>query len=120
MFHKHRRWAITQTESPEDLAHKLTEHTWTCCTGYELQDYLFLNDATSADGAQEYAIVKKDDGNRRPVQVESITMSWCTYYKALRYIREAIAGEYDRSQFAHPVPVSWEPIEQHERCHLCA
>ena len=120
MFHKHRFWAITQVESAEELAEKLTEHTWTSCTGFELSGYLFLNDSTSADGAQEYAIIKEDLGDGTPRQIESVTFSWMNEGKALPYIRDVIAGKDDRSAFVHPVPVSWEPIEQHGRCPLCA
>lgn len=119
MLHKDRRWAIAQAESAEELASKLTERTWTLCTGFELNEYLFLNDATHEDGAGEYAVVKKDGGNRESLQIESITMSWCTYAQALDHIRKTISGQYDTSDFTHAVPISWEPVEQHGRCHLC-
>lgn len=120
MFHEHRRWAIIKVESDDELAEKLAKYAWTRCTGFELSGYLFLNDATGADGAQEFAVVEIDGDDGQPLQLETITTSWCNKEKALGYIRDAIAGRYDRTEFAHPVPVSWEPIERHGRCHLCA
>ena len=55
----------------------------------------------------------------KPVQVESITMSWCTYDKALEYIQETLRGEYDHAAFAREVNPAIETPEQHGRCHLC-
>jgi len=87
MFHN-RVHNIGVVSTPEDLAKKLTEHTWTLCTAFKLGKLLFLNDATHEDGAGEYAVVL-DDGPQ-PVQVESITFSWCNYDRALELIRECM------------------------------
>lgn len=43
MFHRSRVWCVTPVASAEDLAEKLTTVTWTCCTAFELGDYLWLN-----------------------------------------------------------------------------
>ena len=56
MIHTKRRWYVSPVENTETLAEKLTQHSWTLCTGFALQGTLFLNDSTSEDGAQEYAI----------------------------------------------------------------
>lgn len=90
MMHQSRRWGISPVESPEELAQKLTASTWTLCQGFSLAGYLFLNDSTGPDGAQEFAIVKPTNGSF--LQVESITFSWTTEAKALRLIKEALAG----------------------------
>jgi hypothetical protein len=66
MIHDKRVYNVTTAGSVEELAALLTEHTWTLCTGFELQGYLFLNDSFTEDGAQEYTVVKDDR------QVESI------------------------------------------------
>jgi hypothetical protein len=79
MMHSKRRWSVVRVSSAEDLARILTETTWCCCCGFELAGYLFLNDATSADGAQEYAVVKRGADGEAWRQVESITFSWCEY-----------------------------------------
>ena len=55
MLHSKRIWSIVPAESPEWLAEQLTQYTYCGCNGFRLGDYLFVNDATCADGAQEYA-----------------------------------------------------------------
>jgi len=120
MFHKNRVWCVTPVDSADDLARNLTETTWTCCTASELGGYLWLNDATSADGGQEYAVLRKTGPNGRPLQVESITFSWCDYATALEYIQRTLRGEDDANDFAREVsPVLRAPAE-HGRCCHCA
>jgi len=120
MFHKDRVWCVTAVESAEELARKRTEITWTCCTAFELGGYLWLNDATSADGGQEYAVVKKAGPNGGPVQVESITFSWCDYATALEYIQRTLGGGDDGNDFAREVsPVLQTPAEHGRSCY-CA
>src|SRR5438046_2703661 len=123
MMYKRRRWCVGLAEDPEDLARKLTQRTWTLCTGFYVrghEEYLFLNDATSEDSAVEIAIVKGRLGADRHVQLESITASWCSCEEVLAFIREALAGLYDASEFASPVSPTLETPGQHGRCPLCA
>lgn len=120
MFFETRRWCITSVASVEDLAEKLTQHTWCCCNGFALGGYWFLNDSTGPDRAQEYAVVKIAGPSGKPMQVESLTISWCTYDQVLDYIRRSIAGEYDRASFVRVVDPCIETHEQHGRCQHCA
>jgi hypothetical protein len=121
MMHDKRRWGVGPVGSAEDLAKKLTESTWTLCTGFYVaghEDYLFLNDATHEDGAAEFSIVKRlADGSY--LQVESVTFSWCSCVEALSHINHAISGQWDGQDFARPVHPRLDPIEDHH-CHLCA
>lgn len=119
MFHDQRRWCMTPVGSADDLARMLTTLTWCCCAAFELGDYLFLNDSTSPDGAQEFAVVKRNGSNGRFVQIESITFGWCDASTALRYIREAVAGDYDHNDIAHEVEPRLESPEQHQTCSHC-
>ena len=120
MFHHRRVWCVSPVASAEELAKKLTEMTWCCCTAFELGDYLWLNDSTSPDGAQEFAVLKKDGGNGKPVQIESITFGWCDEATALEYIRTTLAGKDDNNTFRREVdPVLQSPAE-HGRCAHCA
>ncbi len=119
MMHRNRRWSVSAAGSAEELARNLTEHTWCGCNSWELGGYWFLNDATSADGAQDYGIIKIAGPRGKPVQVESITFSWCASDKALQHVRAAIAGQIDASEFAHDVDPVIETPEQHGSCHLC-
>ncbi len=131
MFHSKRRWCVAPVENAEVLAEKLTEHTWTLCTAFQLGgpacpcpsdrraagSYLFLNDATSEDGAQEYAVLKV--AKAAYIQIESITFSWCTRERALELIRQVLAGKFDAEGFYGPVRPWLEAPENH-CCQLCA
>lgn len=122
-MHNRRRWCVGPVATAEELAEKLTQSTWTLCTGFYVASaprYLFLNDATHEDGAAEFGVVAGDmDGPH--VQIESITFSWCTVAQALEHIRKTLAGEYDTSSFAHTVDlVGRLDRPGKHRCPLCA
>ena len=120
MFHKKRVWCVARVDSAEELAEKLTQHSWTLCTGLQCEEYLFLNDATGEDGAQQYAVVKCPANPGEPYrQVESITMSWCTQTQALESIRRTVAGEFDGAGYAATVELKLETPAVHGHCHLC-
>ena len=134
MLHKNRIWSVEHVDDPDVLGEKLTNWTGCGCCGFSLNAavgaYLFLNDSTSADGAQEFAVVKVvPDGEVNEYhQIESITFGWCTYEKALELIRRTLAGEFDRSPLADYErrersvirPTQITTPKQHGRCHLCA
>lgn len=123
MMHTNRVWCVTTVESAEELARMLTETTWTLCSGFQIAGhpgYLFLNDATSEDGAAEFGVIKGGLTATDHVQIESITFSWCSFDQALAHIRAALAGSYDASEFARPVELRLEAPNDHGRCHLCA
>ena len=111
MIYKKRRYGIVDVHNVEELAEKLTE-TWTLCTGFRLDGLLFLNDSTSEDGAQEYAVVRESDS----IQLESITFGWCTYEKAIQHIKDCF--EIGEPCFGK-VCLSIEPTSTHH-CRLCA
>lgn len=120
MLHQNRRWSVTEVGGAEELAAKLTETTWCCCAGFSLGGYLWLNDATGPDGAQEYAVVKRAGTSRPAMQVESITYSWCTYEQALESIERTLAGDDDGNSFRRPVAPRLETPEEHGSCGHCA
>lgn len=118
MLHR-RTWSLSTVETAEELAEKLSEMTWCGCAAFRVcgAPYLYLNDSFSADGAQEYAVLKPDGPDY--VQVESITFSWCSREKALEYIRRIVAGEFDNASYALRVTARIEPSEKHRPCHNC-
>jgi hypothetical protein len=123
MMHKHRRWCVSEVESPEELARKLTSATWTLCTGFSVRghpQYVFLNDSTHEDAAMEFAVVKRRIDAAEHLQIESITFSWADEGRSLHYIREALSGAWDGVDFAVPVEPKLETAAEHGRCHLCA
>ena len=85
MLHSKRTWCIAPVSDAEELARKLTELTWTGCTAFELEGYLFLNDSTSLDGAQEYAVLK------RPAPGEA-------FFQIVKLRRTRQRGELPRSR----------------------
>jgi hypothetical protein len=123
MMHKDRRWSLSAAATPDELARLLTEHTWTLCSAFCVaghENYLFVNDATSENGAQEYAVLKGRIGSAEFTQIESITFSWCTAQEALEYVRSAIAGRMDDDCPIRHVRARIESAETHRTCHLCA
>ena len=93
MVHKQRIWTLARVASAEELAEKLAGRTWTMCSGFALEerpDLLFLNDSFSEDGAQEYAVVRREGDDL--YQVESITFGWMDRDEALVTIRGLLAG----------------------------
>lgn len=120
MLHNDRVWSVSSVESADDLARRLTETIWCCCTGFSLGSYVWLNDATCPDGAQEYAILKSTEGEGRSQQIESITFSWCDYDRALDLILKTLQGDYDDNDFAVEVSPVLQTPEQHGRCPHCA
>jgi hypothetical protein len=133
-FHEKRTWVIDPEEpSPEQLAVKFLSRSWCNCQGWRIGRYLFLNDQTSADGAFEVAIVKVPGPEWGWWhQVESITFGWMrstpfgetAEQKAVRLIREAIAGKMDPGEEDSVAwriePPTIETPEQHGRCRHCA
>ncbi len=120
MMHKDRRWCVTPVPGPGELAQKLTKESWTLCTGFSLLGYLFLNDSTSENGAQEYAIVTQVERDGPFLLLESITFGWCSFQDALRYIHAAVAGDLDNSEIVTVVRPTIETVEEHKRCPLCS
>jgi hypothetical protein len=117
MLHHHRIWSIAAAESAEHLAEQLTQHTWCGCNGFSLGGYLFVNDATSADGAQEYGVLRDSGGQY--VQIESLTFSWMDQVKALDTIRRVLAGEFDNERYGIVETHRIQTPAEHGRCHLC-
>ena len=124
MMHHRRRWCVSSVANAEEPAEKLTQRTWTLCTGFYVQShprYLFLNDATHEDGAAEFGVVTGGmDGPH--VQIESITFSWCTVAEALEHIRKTLVGKYDASSFTRALDLAGrlDSPERHGRCPHCA
>ena len=118
MLHSKRIWSVFPAASPEWLAERLTQYTYCGCNGFRLGNYLFVNDATCADGAQEYAALKLAGDHY--VQIESLTFSWMTQGEALDIIRRVLAGEFDHERYGAIDPGRIQTPEEHGRCYLCA
>ncbi|MBI3248849.1 MAG: hypothetical protein HYZ50_20290 [Deltaproteobacteria bacterium] len=120
MIHHRRRFQVATVETQEEPIEQLTRCTWTLCTGFRFNGFLWLNDAFSEDGAQEYAVILED----KMTQVESVTVSWSTP----EHLKETEEGLHTYAQERSPegFPI-WEPVQltietpdAHKRCRLCA
>lgn len=117
MWHKKRTWQVFPAASAEWLAEALTNSTWCGCNGFSLCGYLFLNDAISGDGAQEYGVLRKS--GEQFMQIESFTFSWMTQARALDQINRVLSGQYDAYCFGQVESHRIQTPERHGRCHLC-
>ena len=118
MLHSKRIWSAVPAESAEWLAEQLTQCTYCGCNGFQLGDYLFVNDTTCADGAQEYGVLRAAGDDY--VEIESLTFSWMTQPKALSLIRRVLAGEFDHDRYGTVDRRQIQTPEQHGRCQHCA
>lgn len=115
VMHRSRRWGVTR-RTTEELAELLSSSTWCLCTGIETDGgSIWLNDATSEDGAQEYAVLRLLDGKWR--QVESITVSWCSTEKLLEYAGRADRGDFDGERYDTVDELRLE--RRHRPCRHC-
>ncbi len=90
VMHRKRCWGVAR-RSREELAELLTSMTWTLCTAFETEGgSVWANDATSEDGAGEYALLRFLDGQWK--QVDSITAGWALAPTILRLHRLSSAG----------------------------
>ena len=117
MINVKRTWCVIDIDNAEELAEKLKKYTWTLCSGFRYNGYLFLNDSLSEDGAQEYGVIKETTGK----QVETVTFSWCDYDQALQLIRKIIGGDFDTEGWDSmiDIAVQAQSNKQHGRCPLC-
>ena len=123
MLHADRIWSASEVSSAEELARHLTETTWCCCQGFRIAGhprYVWLNDSTSADGAQEYAVCRLGLAKGDIRQIESITFGWCDYDKSLQFIHETLEGKDDNNEWARIVTATIQTAEEHVRCSHCA
>ena len=123
MLHANRAWCVSEVASAEELARKLTEMTWCCCTAFSVTghpQYVWLNDSTSPDGAQEYGVCRIGTDDRDFRQLESITFGWCDYQQALKLILATLNGEDDNNDWARNVSATIQTAAEHGRCGHCA
>jgi len=117
VMHRRRRWGVSR-KSREELSEALTSMTWCLCTAFQTEGgTIWANDATRADGAQEYAVLRSIDGAWR--QVESITVDWCDRAKLLGFAEEVDRGEFDALDFRCGTIEAIQLEFDHEPCCHC-
>ena len=98
-----RTYQVATVEDVAELAKKMTEMTWTLCTGFRHRGLLLLNDATCEDGAAEYAIIDEATGK----QIESLTASWMSAEELAAAVTQYANGERPVAPWD---PVAWPSI----------
>ncbi len=111
LWHENRVHAVGEVEDLDKLAVQLTQTTWTCCSGFAWRGLVLLNDATGADGAQEYAVFRSDTRER----VESLTASWMSVEEFRGAMEQLDEDEGDRDMKA-----AWPDKGHGSWCRWCA
>ena len=119
MWHSNRSWSLQTIDSRERLAFKLAHLTWTSCQAFQVDGYIFANDSTGPDGAQEYAILRPIPDELKLVQIETVTFSWCSEVKALELIVQACIGNFDANRFEEIARSRFQTDAEHGRCPFC-
>ena len=121
MIHKDRVFNIKTCSADEMIADFQHTHSWTLCSGWRVGDTLYLNDAFSEDGAQEYAVVRVNADTA--VQFDSVTFGSLRVEldRIEAYIRETWNCDLTSSEWKD----GWRtPVQVHDRhgdsCPLCA
>ena len=86
MIHTDRVFNIKTCSADEMIADFGHTRSWTLCSGWRVGDTLYLNDAFSEDGAQEYAVIRV--GGDSAIQFDSVTFGWMEADRIAAYIRE--------------------------------
>ena len=123
MLHADRTWVLHEVESAAVLAEKLTSMTWCCCQAFTIAgytQYVWVNDATSPDGIQEYGLVKLRQMKGYGTQLDSVTFGWLNERRALELIEQSVNGEFDQSDWACEVKLTLQTPEEHGTCIHCA
>ena len=118
VMHRSRCWGVVR-KSRQELAELLTSMTWTLCTAFQTEGgSVWANDATSEDGAGEYAVLRFLDGRWK--QVESITASWCSPERLLAYTEQADRGDFDALDHGLGTIEAARLEFDHQTCPHCA
>jgi hypothetical protein len=117
-MHRKRSWGVAR-KSREELAELLTSMTWTLCTAFQTEGgTVWANDATSEDGAGEYALLRFLDV--KWCQVDSITASWCSAEKLRLIAEQADRGEFDGLDYRYGTVEAARLEFEHKPCRHCA
>jgi hypothetical protein len=121
VIHHARAFRLTEVYSAEELAGKLTDRDWPLCSGFQLGDYLFLNDTAHADDLQQFAVVKRPETAAAHYrQITNVCFAQGAVAENLRSVERILAGRLDRRGAVVRHQLYLETAAEHELCHYCA
>jgi hypothetical protein len=115
MIHTDRVFGITEVPDVKTLANQLFHYTCTRCSGYQLGEYLFLNDSFSEDSKQEFAVFRITELDY--IKIESITISCRNFTEHHLELALTVAMESKLNMGTYGLKL--ELAECHQ-CDLCA
>ena len=118
MLHSQRIWLITPVADPDWFADQLCNRNSVGCQAFALDGYVFANDSTCGDGAQEYAVLRTGSEDEF-IQIESITFSWCSFAKAREFIACISRGQFDSNHYGVIPRSRFQTRAEHDHCPLC-
>lgn len=89
MMHQNRSFSVNDS-TVDEFINWVKNHTMTLCSGFKIERLVFLNDSSSEDSLQEYAVIDTRSGK----QIESITVSWIEADR----LREMVQGYLNGSK----------------------
>ncbi len=98
MFYRQRTYSVTEYGDKNELAHTLTQHSWSLFAGFRFENILFLNDSAGEYSPQEYAVFRVDNvdftkSGRRFTLIESFTVSLMEPPDFLEALSRVLSGE---------------------------
>jgi hypothetical protein len=115
MVHHDRIYGVTEVPDVKTLANQLFHYTWTGCTGYQLCQYLFLNDSFSEDSKQEFAVFRITELDY--IKIKSITISCRNFTE--HHLEMALNAAMESKLNMGMYGLKLESAEEHQ-CDLCA
>jgi hypothetical protein len=112
MIHTDRVFGVQYVSTIKTFTNQLFHCTCKCCTGYQLHDYLFLNDSLTPFGAQEFAVFRITD--RDYIQIASIII-W-TFNEG--HLEDILSQSMKSRMNMGTYKLKLEDISEHH-CYLC-
>lgn len=111
MLHPNRAHQIADrsTVPLEAFAQELADHTHVCCQGFRYRNLTLLNDATSEDGVQEFAVIRDDH------HIDYLNCSWNDAEQVARLLEFHLSR--NDPGYAEPTSLLPHPVGD---CPLCA
>lgn len=116
MIHQRRTWAAEPVTNLPALANRLVHGRFPLCQGFGVGPYLLLNDSTTAEGPQEYGVVRPDG-----LQIWTLTVTWMRAQRLEQVLRYIARGGYDRETPMDLIDLAQrvQTFAQHRGCELC-